>query len=368
MKVLYMTNYPSPYRVDFFSELGKYCNLSVVFEQTMEEQLHRNPDWFCHCFENFEAIYLKNTRWKQKYYFEILNYIKSDYDVIIVGYYASLIAQIAIAYMYIHQIPFYIETDGGIPKTGHGFKEGLKKRVISSASYYFSPSELSDCYLEFYGAKKKNIIRYPFSSLHRNEILSDPVDKKVKDKLKKKLGIIHKNMVMTVGQFIYRKANEVLIEASGDIDSDTEICIIGGKPTAEYLKLVSEKFLTNITFIDFKKKEELRTYYMAADVFVMPTREDIWGLVINEAMAYGLPVVSTDKCIAALELVKNGRNGYIIPPNQPKEIAQKVNLILQNDKLRMQMAAHSIKTIQDYTIENMAIVHKNHFIKMKTIN
>ena len=65
---------------------------------------------------------------------------------------------------------------------------------------------------------------------------------------------------------------------------------------------------------------------MAADVFVMPTREDIWGLVINEAMAYGLPVVSTDKCIAALELVKNGRNGYIIPPNQPKEIAQKVNI------------------------------------------
>lgn len=71
--------------------------------------------------------------------------------------------------------------------------------------------------------------------------------------------------------------------------------------------------LTNVHFIDFMPKKELADYYRAADIFVLPTREDIWGLVINEAMAYGLPVVTTEKCVAGVEMVCEGHNGYIVP-------------------------------------------------------
>ena len=53
----------------------------------------------------------------------------------------------------------------------------------------------------------------------------------------------------------------------------------------------------NVYFIEFKKSEELNEYYKAADIFVHPTREDIWGLVVNEAMAKGLPVVTTNNVL-----------------------------------------------------------------------
>lgn len=69
-------------------------------------------------------------------------------------------------------------------------------------------------------------------------------------------------------------------------------------------------------------------YYKAADVLAMPTREDICGLVINEALSYGLPVVSTNKCIAALELVSNGKNGYIIPAENDNAIAEVIDKVL----------------------------------------
>ena len=59
-------------------------------------------------------------------------------------------------------------------------------------------------------------------------------------------------------------------------------------------------------------------YYQAADMLVFPTREDIWGLVINEAMANGLPTVSTDKCVAALEMIKQGENGRMSFENRTK--------------------------------------------------
>ena len=60
----------------------------------------------------------------------------------------------------------------------------------------------------------------------------------------------------------------------------------------------------------------------------MPTREDIWGLVINEAMAYGLPIITTDNCLAGLELIKNEENGYIIPVNNTELLAQYAKLQL----------------------------------------
>ena len=61
-------------------------------------------------------------------------------------------------------------------------------------------------------------------------------------------------------------------------------------------------------FIAFQEKEMLEKYYIAADVFILLTRGDVWGLSINEAMANALPVITTDRCIAGIELVEQNGN------------------------------------------------------------
>ena len=88
---------------------------------------------------------------------------------------------------------------------------------------------------------------------------------------------------------------------------------------------------------------------------MLPTREDIWGLVINEAMAYGLPVITTDRCVAGLELVEDGVNGYIVPVNDAASLAEKMLCVLNGDM--QQMGRRSLEKIQGYTIENMAQTH-----------
>ena len=88
---------------------------------------------------------------------------------------------------------------------------------------------------------------------------------------------------------------------------------------------------------------------------MLPTREDIWGLVINEAMAYGLPVITTDRCVAGLDLVEDGVNGYIVPVGDEKALAEKMNLALRADL--QAMGAVSLEKIRPYTIENMARSH-----------
>lgn len=166
-----------------------------------------------------------------------------------------------------------------------------------------------------------------------------------------------RKVAITVGQFIYRKGFDVLLRAWAKVDSEYELYIIGAQPTVEYKEIREKLQLSNVHFEGFKTKEQLKSYYQAADLFVFPTREDIWGLVINEAMANGLPVITTDKCVAGLELIENGKNGYIVPANNDAELANKIIEILQNDAEREEMARHSLEQIGNYTIENMVDAH-----------
>ena len=65
--------------------------------------------------------------------------------------------------------------------------------------------------------------------------------------------------------------------------------------------------------VGFAQREQLPAYYALADVFVFPTHTDPWGLVVNEAMACGLPVISSDAAGCAADLVESGWNGRVFP-------------------------------------------------------
>ena len=115
--------------------------------------------------------------------------------------------------------------------------------------------------------------------------------------------------------------------------------------------------MTNVHFEGFKLKNELEKYYRAADLFVLPTREDIWGLVIQEAMACGLPVISTDKCAAALELIKHGENGYIIPCEDVCLLEEYIQVIISSENIARKFGAKSLEIIKSFTIEKMVEGH-----------
>ena len=357
--LLYITNYPAPYRVQFFNELGRHYKLTVLFEETAAQQTHRDPAWFADTFQHFEAVFLKSVKVRGKRLsFEVLRWINQKYDYVVIGVYSMLTAQLAMEYMNMRKMPYFLETDGGYAKDGRGPMEKWKRHLISGAARWFSPSACADDYLAFYGADRDRIVRYPFTSLWARDLRTVPVSPVEKAALRAELAIPEPYMVMTVGQFIPRKANEILIEAARQLDPAVGVYIIGGKATEEYTRLIAEWNLPNVHLLDFKKKDELKKYYQAADVFALPTREDIWGLVINEALAYGLPVVSSDKCIAAQELVAEGENGYIVPVNDPGALAGKLNRLLNDDGLRQSMARCALDRIGLYTIESMVEAHR----------
>ena len=367
MRVLFLTNIPSPYRVDFFNELGKYCDLTVTFEG--EKATDRDSKWISDKFQNFSAVFLPGIRVRADAFicFGIIRILKQKWDRIIISGYSTPTDMLAIEYLRSRRIPFYIEADGGIIGNDKKLVYAMKKHFISSASEWFSSGVVTTNYLVHYGADEKRCHMYPFTSLCERDfsyMFKDETGdsekvvilKKKRALAKKSLEIKDAKMILAVGQFIHRKGFDLLIQALEGIKGVTTY-IVGGKKTEEYESLVEKHHVGNIFFVDFLTKKQIEQYYLAADLFVLPTREDIWGLVINEAMMYALPVITTDRCVSGLELVKEGINGHIVPVNNVSLLHDRIESLIKDDERLIDMGIMAHNSTKGYTIEAMAKAH-----------
>ena len=357
MRVLYLTNYAAPYKVEFFDRLGKHVDLTVLFAGAEEQQV-RSAAWFVEGDGGFQKVFLTRKAGSlagEHLCLDVIQWLKKGYDKIIIGGYSSPTAMLAMAWMRLHRIPFYMSVDGGLIREDSAAKYHFKKLLVSAASEWISSGKYTTDFLVHYGAKREKVHEYPFSSLLAEDIRPTVVSDEEQQALRRELGIEEKKMVLTVGQFIPRKGFDILLRAAASLDEDTGIYIVGGEPTEEYLQMVQELNLKNIHFVGFVKKDRLALYYKAADLFVLPTREDIWGLVIGEAMAYGLPVITTDRCVAGLELVENGVSGYIIPVEDVAALANRIQAAFTEGCRKLGAAA--LEKIRPYTIEHMVDVH-----------
>ena len=360
-KVLFLTNFASPYRVHFFDELGKYLDVTVLYSDRVEDITHRDKSWFEEGKGGFHPVQLTKTFGvkDENLCLDVLGWLKKDWDAIIIGGYSSPTAILAMLYLRLRRIPFYMEVDGGLIRQERKIKYLIKRTLVRLAPMWLSTGRFTTKYLVHYGADAENVIHYPFSSLYEENILPDAVPREEKQALRQELEITEDHMVLAIGQFIHRKGFDVLLRAAASLDPNVGIYIVGGEATAQYRKMKEDLGLDHVHFLGFQKKDVLAKYYKAADLFVLPTREDIWGLVINEAMAYGLPVITTDRCVAGLELVEEGVNGYIVPVEDEKALAEKMNVALGSDMDAMGKA--SLEKIRPYTLENMAKVHAEIF-------
>lgn len=189
MKVLFMANIPSPYRVDFFNELGKYCDLTVTFEGRTATD--RDEKWRAAESKNFKAQFMKGIRTKSDQFLclEIIKVIESGFDRIIVGGYSTPTAILAIEYMRLRHISFWMEADGGLISNDSWLKYKIKRHFISAASGWFSSGKMTTEYLVHYGADKSKVYVYPFTSLKAADILPAVPTSEEKMRLRKKLGM-----------------------------------------------------------------------------------------------------------------------------------------------------------------------------------
>lgn len=362
MRILFLTNVPAPYRVDFFNELGKNSELTVLFEKITSDE--RDSSWKDYTFENFQGVFLKGYTIDVDTAFcpEVVKYLdKNKYDHIIVTDFLTPTGMLAIQYMRLRRIEYWLESDGGFPKNGKGIKEKIKKYYIKGAKGYFSTADMHDKYYIRYGADPKKIFRYPFTSLKKIDTLPMMPSLDEKIELRKHLALSEKKIIISIGQFFHKarceKEFDILCRVAKMLNNDYGIYIISNEPVDEFLREKENRKLDNLHFIDFQKKEDLSLYYRAADVFLLLSGGDLWKSVINEAMAHGLPIISSDKIIAGTELIRNDENGYMVSLDDENFIIRKIKEITDKPELQYEMSQKSRKIISNYSIEKTPEEH-----------
>lgn len=362
MKIFYLTELLSPYRVEWMNMLGRENSVTAYY--LYESEQTRDERWLSSTKAGFAAKKVERSRFSKKlpsrsFLREVLS---GDYDIFIIDGYSSPIKLIAIRKLLKNGRKVYINIDGidlWKPKSkADAVKDFIKKRVYRSGAYFLCGSRLAADAVIKGGAKSERVFTHPFTSLHDKDIIAPEQKAELCEKYKKKLNIENQKLVLAVGRFIPLKRYDCLIRAWRGMPDNCRLLIIGGGAEREnYERIIRENGVKNIGLIDFLLPEQIAGYYCAADLFVHPSSTETWGLVINEAMAKGCPVIATNRCVGAVELIRDGAEGFITETGDAEALREKMLTVLENDALREKMAENAVKRIQPYTYENQAAVH-----------
>ena len=290
-KVLYLTNIEVPYRVRFFNELAKHCDLTVLYER--ERSANRNQTWAGSVSHNFKMKYLNGWKIGNENTFSlgILKEIFGSYDSIIVGCYNSPVQMAAILAMRLFQIPYMLNLDGEPFLNGDGIKKKLKRFFLSGAQTYLVAGEKAAESMKAALGENQKIIPYYFSSLTEQEI----------EEHRKAAGRSRNNTILVIGQYFDYKGMDVALEAAR-MDQSLHYKFVGMGARTELFRQEHE-IPENVELIPFLQKEELEEEYKSCAMLVLPSRQECWGLVINEAASFGMPIVSTWGSGAAVEFL-----------------------------------------------------------------
>lgn len=135
------------------------------------------------------------------------------------------------------------------------------------------------------------------------------------------------------------------------------LIIIGdGDQKDNLVQLIQENNLTvDITMAGTQALETLPGYYSRAGVFIHPAKQDQWGLVVNEAMASGLPVLVSKNCGCAQDLLVEGLNGLSFNPENPEELAMLMMRMTSGNNDLVAMGKNSLEVIKNWGLERFAI-------------
>ena len=166
---------------------------------------------------------------------------------------------------------------------------------------------------------------------------------------------LDKPLILFVAKLQDGKHPEDLLQAFRNIREqqlDAALVFVGsGEKEALLADMVERHNIPDVYFLGFRNQGELPRLYAIADIFVMPAENEAWGLVINEAMAAGLPIVAAEEIGAVPDLVQDGLNGYAFPTGDVQALTQRLQALVSDEQLRRAMGAKSKEIISEWDFE-----------------
>ena len=356
--VVYWNNIPSPYMVERFNALADRD--AFEFEAWFNDRIEAGRSWevdeaswrFCHRYLPATRLFGRTQHWP-------LPVLGRRPDVL-VSLYAepAFLAGWALARWRGIKTGFWVEVtfDRWVKRTP--MKEAIKQWLFPKVDAIVTVGDDGKGFAARYRADAKRIFFAPhvIDVLHYQSRAA--AARPERDALRRELGLAGTTFIY-VGRLWWGKGINYLLDAFERVQRQSSapvsLLLVGDGPEEARLKQTcAERGIRNVVFAGFRQKAELPRYYAVADVFVFPTLGDPYGLVVDEAMACRLPVISTAAAGEIRDRIEEGVNGYIVPSEDSAALAGAMRTLAEDTALRERMGEVSAQKIQGHTPERWA--------------
>lgn len=357
-KVFIIHNIIAPYRVPLFNKISSWrgIDLEVLFYAKTE----KNRAWNVPKNLNFKYkiipglnLWLRNRAvYIKPYLFFYL--LKRNPEYVIVGGF-SFAALLALLYCKIFNKRLLLWSDATpfSERTTGKIRNAIRRILVRNSSAFIASGTEARKYFISLGAypEKVAISIFTLDVEHFSSCCRKLFSKREEIKTRKGLS---GRIILYSGQLIKRKGVIYLLKAFKILQESMDnisLSILGSGKCEKELKDYCLENKLKVSFAGFVQQDSLPEYFTIAELFVFPSLNDQWGVVINEAIATGLPIICSKWVGAAKDLIKNDVNGYIINPQDVDTLVQKMKELLQDDKKRLEMGRKSQEMMKLCTID-----------------
>lgn len=348
-KLAIVCTHPIQYYAPLFQLLSesKKVNLKVFYTWGESSLTKLDPgfnkiiEWDIPLLTGYDFVFLKNTANQQgsshfngiinPHLISELHSFKPDAILFFGWAYNSHLKAIR---HFKNKVPVWFRGDSTLLKNLPKWKKALRwiflKWVYKHIDTAFYVGTQNKNYYLHFGLKEQQLAFAPHAIDNKRFEREQP-----QVAIREKLNIpAHHTVVLFAGKLEPIKNPELLLKAFISINlPNTNLIFVGNGVLEETLKKCAEGF-NNVHFVQFQNQSLIPFYYQACDLFCLPSLSETWGLAVNEAMACGKAVLTSDAVGCALDLVKTGLNGEIFISDNLESLRSNL-LTLVNDKSKL---------------------------------
>jgi glycosyltransferase involved in cell wall biosynthesis len=373
-RLAFLATHPIQYHAPLFRKMAAHpeIDLTVYFcsrtgvEERLDPGFGRVIKWDLPLLQGYRHRFLTNLlgdelSWQGLVNPAIIREICSrEFDALCIHGWAYPTALLAFAAGRLRGVPvlFRAETNFrcyGLNGWGRRLQYFLLKQILRRAAGFLAIGTLNEAFYVGAGISRERLFRAPYAV--DNDFFQGQAGawRPQKEALKEKHGLSPGTpIILFCGKLLPAKDPFTLLQAFRQVRQQTpcSLVLVGDGRLQEEMKAAVEQSGTpDVRFAGFRNQTELPEFYALADIMVLPSAFEPWGLVVNEAMCFALPIIISDQVGCGPDLVREGENGLVFPAGDAVGLASGLMQLVTDPGLRSRWGQRSLELIRTWNYD-----------------
>jgi glycosyltransferase involved in cell wall biosynthesis len=344
-----------------------FCSRQGV-EPYMDSGFGETVQWGSNLLEGYTYKFLPNIRQSGRVagFFSLVNpgiideLRQGQFDALLIHGHNLATNQMAIVAARLFGIPLLMRSDTHLLLQRSPLKKLLRRPIMSlfyrNCAVCLAIGTRNADFYRYHGVPNKRIALIPYA-VNNDYFIAKVVEHQAeRQAIRSELGLAASTAIILYASKLVPGKNPMhLLKAYQRLQIegvDSALVFVGsGSELSTLQSYIANNDVGGVHFIGFQNQSELPKFYAVADVFVLPASNEAWGLVINEVMCAGLPVVVTDEVGAVPDLVRDGENGFVFRVGDIDTLAKHLKTLCTDTNMRKHMGEASLRIIRNWSYE-----------------